>query len=133
MPNTSVAPTPVSARMAPVIRPLSVSWASCCSIVLRSPSGPAGRGGAGLNGDRLDDGGRAVRLVLPDVVSERVDPAVGGEVQGPGGADEVDLLAVQHRLDRLVELLERVGRAGIGRDRHDVLADLGRLGRLRLE
>src|SRR5439155_9488501 len=148
MPKTREAPTPVSARMAPVMRPFTVSCASCRIItgrrslpVRRRAIGP-GRtpprpvtpvADLGLERDRLDDGGRPIRLRLPDVVGRRAHAAVRREVDGAGGAMEVDLLALQHGLDGLIELLERVVRARPVRHGDDVLGELGGVRRLRLE
>src|SRR5262245_4070611 len=132
MPKTRVAPTPVSARIVPVMIPFTVSCASCCSNVPGVPrpgdARAAGRGPedfrrrSGLLAsvdDGLDDLRGTVGLMFPDVVGERIDPPVVREVEVAGGADKVDLLAAEHGFDGVVDLLEIVPRAGIVGDRDD--------------
>src|SRR4029077_12678101 len=118
MPNTSDAPTPVSASIVPVMTPFRISCASSCRLACTVASTSArpmqDRGRCSPRTLRLElDGvhhrGGTIGLVLPDVVGGRGDPARGGELDGPGGADEVHLLAVEHGLDRLIQLLEAVG------------------------
>src|SRR5436309_13712279 len=137
MPNTSVSPTPVSARIVPVMIPFTTSWARCWSTDETGPNWREERGSAPARSrslpqdhllwfvhDRLDDLRRTVSLVLPDVIGESIHATVGGKVQIAGCAHKVNLLARHHRLDGIVELLEGVFVAGIVGNRNDVPGNL---------
>src|SRR5260370_41832197 len=115
MPNTSDAPTPVSARIVPVMTPLRISCANSCRLActvvstnplgLRADAGPRA-GDLGLELDGAHHRGSAIGLVLPDIVGGRGEAAGRRELDRPGGADEMHFLAPHHALNRLVDLLE---------------------------